>query len=30
VRHTIRRGEYRQSFQLSRKGLVSTVPLVPS
>jgi len=30
VRHTIRRGEYRQSFQLSRKGLVSTVPLVPA
>lgn len=28
VRHTIRRGEYKQSFQLSRKGLVSTVPLV--
>ncbi len=29
VRHTIKRGEYRQSFQLSRKGLLSTVPLVP-
>ncbi|MHB1057972.1 MAG: hypothetical protein ACYC0F_08830 [Rhodanobacter sp.] len=28
VRHTIKRGEYKQSFQLSRKGLVSTVPLV--
>lgn len=30
VRHTIKRGQYKQSFQLSRKGLVSTVPLVPS
>ena len=30
VRHTIRRGEYKQSFSLSRKGLVSTVPMVPS
>ena len=30
VRHTIRRGEYKQSFELSRKGLVSTVPLVPA
>ncbi|WP_449426514.1 hypothetical protein [Rhodanobacter lindaniclasticus] len=30
VRHTIRRGEYKQSFELSRKGLISTVPLVPS
>ena len=29
VRHTIKRGEYKQSFELSRKGLVSTVPLVP-
>jgi hypothetical protein len=28
VRHTIKRGEYKQSFELSRKGLVSTVPLV--
>ncbi|MEO8809405.1 MAG: hypothetical protein ABI386_04075 [Rhodanobacter sp.] len=28
VRHTIKRGQYKQSFQLSRKGLVSTVPLV--
>jgi len=28
VRHTIRRGEYKQSFELSRKGLVSAVPLV--
>lgn len=30
VRHTIKRGEYKQSFELSRKGLISTVPLVPS
>jgi hypothetical protein len=29
VRHTIRRGEYKQRFNLSRKGLVSTLPLVP-
>lgn len=28
VRHTIKRGEYKQSFELSRKGLISTVPLV--
>ncbi|MGB3463169.1 hypothetical protein [Rhodanobacter lindaniclasticus] len=28
VRHTIRRGEYKQSFELSRKGLISAVPLV--
>jgi len=30
VRHTIKRGEYKQSFSLSRKGLISTVPRVPS
>jgi len=30
VRHTIKRGQYKQSFQLSRKGLLSIVPLVPS
>jgi hypothetical protein len=30
VRHTIRRGEYKQAFTLSRKGLLSTVPAVPS
>lgn len=30
VRHTIRRGEFKQSFSLSRKGLLSTVPAVPS
>ncbi len=29
VRHAIKRGEYKQSFQLSRKGLLSTVPAVP-
>ncbi len=29
VRHTIKRGEYKQSFSLSRKGLISTLPLVP-
>lgn len=30
VRHTIKRGQYKQSFELSRKGLLSTVPRVPS
>lgn len=29
VRHSIKRGEYKQSFNLSRKGLISTLPLVP-
>ena len=29
VRHTIKRGQYKQSFKLSRKGLLSTLPLVP-
>ena len=29
VRHTIKRGEYKQSFSLSRKGLISTLPVVP-
>ena len=28
VTHTIKRGEYRQSFKLSRNGLISTVPRV--
>jgi hypothetical protein len=28
VTHTIRRGEYKQSFKLSRNGLISTVPRV--
>jgi hypothetical protein len=30
VTHKIKRGEYKQSFRLSRNGLVSTVPTVPS
>lgn len=30
VRHTIKRGEYKQSFNLSRKGLLSTLPVVPA
>jgi hypothetical protein len=29
VTHTIRRGEYKQSFTLSRNGLISTLPKVP-
>lgn len=29
VHHTLRPGEYRQRFELSRKGLVSTLPVVP-
>lgn len=29
VRHSIKRGEYKQSFTLSRNGLISTVPRVP-
>lgn len=29
VTHTIKRGEYKQSFTLSRNGLLSTVPRVP-
>jgi hypothetical protein len=28
VTHTIKRGEYKQSFKLSRNGLISTVPVV--
>ena len=28
VRHTIKRGEYKQSFNLTRKGLISAVPVV--
>jgi len=28
VTHNIKRGEYKQSFTLTREGLVSTVPLV--
>lgn len=30
VTHTIRRGEYKQSFSLSRNGLISTLPRVPA
>ena len=29
VSHTIERGSWKQSFQLSRDGLVSNVPAVP-
>jgi len=29
VTHNIKRGEYKQSFELTRNGLVSTVPAVP-
>ena len=29
VTHTIKRGEYKQSFTLTRNGLVSTLPRVP-
>jgi len=28
VTHNIKRGEYKQSFQLSRNGLISTIPVV--
>ncbi len=30
VTHTIKRGEYKQSFTLSRNGLISTLPRVPA
>ncbi|MEO5627244.1 MAG: hypothetical protein ABIQ70_14665 [Dokdonella sp.] len=30
VTHTIKRGEYKQNFTLSRNGLVSTLPRVPA
>jgi len=30
VTHNIKRGEYKQSFNLSRNGLISTVPKVPA
>lgn len=30
VTHTIKRGEYKQSFKLSRNGLISTLPRVPA
>lgn len=29
VSHSIKRGEYKQSFSLSRNGLISTVPRIP-
>jgi hypothetical protein len=29
VTHTIRRGEYKQDFELSRNGLISSLPTVP-
>ncbi len=30
VTHKIKRGEYKQDFELTRNGLVSTVPAVPT
>ena len=30
VTHNIKRGEYKQSFTLTRNGLISTVPRVPA
>ena len=30
VTHNIKRGEYKQSFQLARDGLVSLSPVVPT
>lgn len=30
VTHTLQRGQYKQSFELSRNGLFSTVPVVPA
>jgi hypothetical protein len=30
VNHTIKRGEYKQSFSLARNGLLSTIPKVPA
>ena len=29
VTHNIKRGEYKQSFELKRNGLISTIPVVP-
>ena len=29
VTHSIKRGEYKQSFELKRNGLISTIPVVP-
>ena len=30
VTHTLKRGEYKQSFELARNGLVSTLSTVPA
>lgn len=30
VTHTLKRGDYKQSFELTRNGLISTVPRVPA
>ena len=30
VTHNVKRGEYKQSFQLARDGLVSLTPVVPT
>ena len=30
VTHNIKHGEFKQSFELARNGLVSTVPVVPN
>ena len=30
VTHNIKRGEYKQSFTLTRNGLISTLPRVPA
>jgi len=30
VTHSIKRGEYKQNFSLTRNGLISTVPSVPA
>jgi len=30
VTHNLKRGEFKQSFNLGRNGLISTVPAVPA
>jgi hypothetical protein len=30
VKHSIKRGEYKQNFNLARNGLISTLPRVPA
>jgi hypothetical protein len=30
VTHNIKKGEYKQDFQLARNGLISTLPKVPA